>query len=172
MKRMGRAVFGTVLTMVLAVYVQVGMAVDLDSDGMEDDYESFFLLDPNDPSDADQNFDSDSLDNEAESLLWTDPCAGDTDADGLLDDEDDVPLSRAVMLWGNPDFTDGDDYFYTAPDCWFSGFKDGGAWSNSCWMVSPHEHGQLWIMLNNTAISNNLVMDLFQLAPLNPSLSV
>ena len=86
---------------------------DTDADGMTDLYEAFFGLDGTNPSDADADFDDDTLANLAEAMLMTDPGAPDTDMDGLDDAEDGDPISRVAIRWGNPDFTTGDSYGYT-----------------------------------------------------------
>ena len=99
---------------------------DADADGISDAYENFFGLNALDASDASENYDADSLINYVESILGTDPMVSDTDTDGLFDDYDDDPLSRAVILLGNPNFTDGDRYSYTGPDWWLGAGKSAG----------------------------------------------
>jgi hypothetical protein len=68
--------------------------------------------------------------NAEEAARWTDPFEGDTDLDGWKDHADSNALSRAVMMWGHPKFTSGDDYLYTGPAWWLGAFKAGGAWTN------------------------------------------
>ena len=113
-----------------AALVVLAIGPDADGDGMSDLYEGFFQLNPTNSTDAVENHDTDLLINRAESALWTDPREDDTDADGFPDDADDNPLSRAVMMWAHPDFTEGDTYVYTAPDWWLGAGKSGGVWSN------------------------------------------
>lgn len=135
--------------------------IDTDHDGMSDLYEYFFHLNPTNSIDAPQNFDADTLINFAESLLSTDPRVADTDTDGLNDDEDQDPLSRAVMMWGHPDFTSGDTYSYTGPAWWLGAGKVGGIWDNgTCWTVPAHEQGLLYIDIDRSVMTNNLVLNL------------
>ena len=103
---------------------------DADADGMTDLYEAFFGLNGADPSDADADFDADTLANLAEAMLMTDPFAPDTDTDGLDDAEDEDPISRAAFFWGNPRFTTGDSYGYTGPAWWLGAGKSGGTWAD------------------------------------------
>ena len=132
---------------------------DADGDGMGDEYENFFGLDSQNSGDAIENLDVDNLINFVESILGTDPREADTDTDGLFDDEDEDPLSRAVILWGNTDFTLGDSYSYTGPDWWLGAGKSGGIWSNNvCWMVPPYEQGMLYIDVERTLMSTNNMM--------------
>ena len=59
---------------------------DSDDDGITDGYEVQYGLDPNDPADATENWDSDSLDNLTEFQNGTDPTDPDTDDDNMPDD--------------------------------------------------------------------------------------
>ena len=62
---------------------------DADSDGMSDDWETLYGLDPSDPSDATEDtLDSDGLTNLDEFLNGTEPDNPDTDGDGLTDGEE------------------------------------------------------------------------------------
>ena len=120
----GRMLFW-ILCVSLGSGLTLSLAVDSDNDGMSDLYETFFKLDAADGSDAAGNPDTDGLSNLQESGIWTDPHSADTDLDGWEDALDDDPLSRAVICWGSPDFTQGDDYRYTGPQ-WFLGASKGG----------------------------------------------
>ena len=78
----------------LLVVIGIAMAAgpDSDGDGMSDDFENFFGLDPDSGADAALDYDSDNLDNLGESAVWTDP---------WIDSVDSNPLSRAVFNWGD-----------------------------------------------------------------------
>ena len=135
--------------------------IDTDHDGMNDWYELFFGLNPTNSLDAAEQYDADTLINFAESTLSTDPFIADTDVDGLNDDVDNDPLSRAVMLWGHPQFTDGDSYFYIGPSWWLGAGKIGGVWGDGpCWTVPSGERGLLTIDLDRTQMTNNLMLNL------------
>src|SRR5262249_55095070 len=60
--------------------------VDSDGDGIPDDAEIRLGLDPNNPVDAQEDFDRDNLTNLQEFLLGTDIRKADTDDDGLSDE--------------------------------------------------------------------------------------
>ena len=62
--------------------------LDTDNDGMHDEWETLFGLDPFDPSDAVNDLDSDGLTNLDEFQLGTEPNNTDTDSDGLLDGDE------------------------------------------------------------------------------------
>ena len=135
--------------------------IDSDHDGMSDLYEYFFCLNPTNSADSSENYDVDTLVNFAESVLFTDPWVADTDTDELDDDVDSDPLSRAVMLWGNPNFTFGDTYTYTGPGWWLASATSGGVWTNGSWVVPAFERGQLTIDIDRSSLtSSNLMMNL------------
>lgn len=160
MKYVKKPLFSLVFLFV-AVLVGIAFAVDSDNDGMSDLYEEFFNLNPTNSVDAAYDYDSDSLTNLTESLLWTDPWVGDTDADGFGDGTDDNPLSRAVIMWGHPDFTTGDTYAYTGPDWWTGAGKTGGTWAaGEYWELPAQEQGELYIDLDRSLLSSNLVLGL------------
>jgi hypothetical protein len=145
----------------LGVGGEIAVAVDTDNDGMNDAYENFFHLNPTNAVDAQDDLDTDTLVNQQEALLWTDPRSSDTDADGLDDNADANPLSRAVMWWGNPVFTEGDTYDYTAPDWWIGAGRDGGEWvAEGGWRVTSNSTGLLYIDIDRSIITNNLMLNL------------
>ncbi|HUU79618.1 MAG TPA: hypothetical protein VMX55_14830 [candidate division Zixibacteria bacterium] len=76
---------------------------DSDDDLMYDGYEVLFDLNPNDPSDAHEDPDEDTLDNLVEYGLWTNPHSSDTDGD-RISDADEVKLGSNPILAD----TDGD----------------------------------------------------------------
>ncbi|HBA83476.1 MAG TPA: hypothetical protein DCZ95_05210 [Verrucomicrobia bacterium] len=140
----------------------VASGLDSDSDGMDDAYESFFGLNPNDASDAPMNYDGDTLSNLQESGLSTDPYASDTDDDGWLDDVDSNPLSRVVIEWGHTNFSLGDEYAYAGPAWWLTARKNGGDWTNGVWRVSALESnnvGSLWVSIDRALMTNALVYE-------------
>jgi hypothetical protein len=68
---------------------------DSDGDGMPDEWEEAHGLNPDNPNDRTQDLDSDGLQNYEEYLRDTDPQDPDTDADGVLDGLDLIPLHDA-----------------------------------------------------------------------------
>ena len=64
---------------------------DFDGDGMPNTWEEKYRLDPNDPSDADIDLDSDKLSNLYEYNIGTNPRLYDTDSDGINDQLDTYP---------------------------------------------------------------------------------
>jgi hypothetical protein len=154
--------FQMLVVVALIVGGGIAFAVDTDNDGMSDAYEAFFKLNATNALDATEDPDADTLANLAESALWTNPNDADTDADGFNDNVDHNPLSRAVILWGNPDFTEGDTYAYTGPDWWLGAGKSGGAWvDDSCWELAAGENGKLYIDIDRSIMNSNLVLSLF-----------
>ncbi|MBC7924367.1 MAG: carboxypeptidase regulatory-like domain-containing protein, partial [Bryobacteraceae bacterium] len=61
---------------------------DSDADGMGDEWEKLYGLNPTDPGDAGLDLDFDGLTNTAEHMLGSDPRRADTDRDGLTDGEE------------------------------------------------------------------------------------
>jgi len=88
----------------IAIHVLFGGGVDSDGDGIPDDYEIAHGMNPNDPTDAQLDFDHDGLTNLQEFLLGTDPNNPDTDGDGLSDG-DEVNIFHTNPLVAD---TDGD----------------------------------------------------------------
>jgi len=82
---------------------------DSDDDGIPDGWEYIHKLNPNDPSDANMDFDNDGLSNKEEYLYGSDPYKLDTDDDGLSDKEE-------AELGTNPSNSDTDND--GMPDKW------------------------------------------------------
>lgn len=70
---------------------------DSDGDGMPDDWELLYGLDPDDPDDADYDADGDGLTNLEEYLLGANPLNYDTDGDGI-DDGWEVTFGSAFAV--------------------------------------------------------------------------
>ena len=96
----------------------VACAADSDSDGMSDEFELFYGLNPTNSADALVDLDGDGVTNLQESAMMTDPMVGDTDRDGFGDGLDAVPISRAYLPFGIPLFTHDDICEYAYPN-WF-----------------------------------------------------
>jgi hypothetical protein len=84
--------------------IQVVLSGDSDGDGIPDDVELRLGLNPNDPTDALADFDSDGLNNRQEVQAGTDIRNPDTDGDGLTDGQE-VNTYRTNPLLAD---TDGD----------------------------------------------------------------
>ncbi len=81
----------------------------------------------------------------------------DDDADNWPNGVDDQPLSRAVMRWGNPESTHGDEYLASGPMWWLGAEKIGGEWLTNGWHVAagePKDFGALLIYLDRAAMTN------------------
>lgn len=137
-------------------------AIDTDNDGMSDVYEAVFNLNSADAEDAALHYDNDTLNNLEESVIFTDPFAPDTDHDGFADGVDSNALSRAVVMWGHPDFTDEEQYSYTGPSWWLTAKKNGGQWfAGECWDVAASNAlSVLELTVDRSVLTNNLMMTL------------
>ncbi len=156
-----RFVQAALIAAALVAIPGLGFAQDTDGDGMSNNYENFFFLNPTNAADALLDYDGDTLTNRYEAQKWTDPWTEDTDMDGWWDNWDSDPLSRAVFYWGAAELTTGNVYRYTGPKWCLWGSKVGtGLWSNG-WFVA----------MNNTATNNCLRMD-FNRAYLTNDLSM
>lgn len=152
-----------VLALLVATGAAVAWALDGDEDGMPDAFEIFFGLNPL-VNDSAGNPDSDGLDNLAESALWTDPFAADTDRDGFADGSDSNPVSRAYLPWGDPAFTATNETRYAWPAWMVAAFKDGGEWDANvpAWRVEAGETNAagLNIAFDRALLTNDLRMRL------------
>ena len=81
---------------------------DADEDGISDDYEQHYQLNPSDPSDALLDSDGDGLTNLDEFRLGSDPHSTDTDQDGVLDLTDRCPRTRTGARVGAEGCTSAD----------------------------------------------------------------
>jgi hypothetical protein len=165
-KRQWRKIGTAGRIMIVALLALTGalriLAVDADNDGMDDAYELFFGLDVN-SNDVSLDHDNDTLGNYQESLLWSDPYAVDTDRDGWTDGVDSNTVSRAYINWGDPFFTDGDVYEYTAPAWWLNAEKAGGEWVTNApgsWHVGGSETNiaRLLIDIDSAILGYDAVM--------------
>jgi hypothetical protein len=156
----------------------VALAVDTDSDGMSDAYETLFSLNPTNPADALLDSDGDGVTNFQESVMATDPWRADTDLDGFQDNMDSNPESRLVVRWGDPaNCTTGGVYLYTGPAWWGSAQARGGEWATNpaSWHVPATESnsvGGLDIVMDRQILTNNAVLSFDFLDTTNGSLYV
>ncbi len=157
----------------LIIYAQGGgPSTDTDGDGMPDAWENLFGLDPGNAADASADYDGDGLTNLQEYQRGTDPFAADTDLDGFPDNMDSNALSRAVLHWGCPKFTSGDNYGYVGPRWFLGGLKNGGSWLTNGWSVgaSDTNPASLLIDLDRAVLTNNVVIELRYLDATNSSM--
>ncbi len=115
-------------------------AGECESHTLTPEFISFFHLQGSEAEDPAGDADHDLLTSGTEERLWTDPLNPDTDGDELLDGSDPMPVSQAVIDWGDPLFTSGDFYEYAAPPWWGAAFKRGGAWREepAAWCTSTN----------------------------------
>ena len=92
---------------VVIVRVNVFSFGDQDGDGLPDDYENLFGLDPTDPIDAFEDQDKDGLSALEEFEANTDPTLADTDGDGIEDGEELIPGEDGST--SDPTIRDTDD---------------------------------------------------------------
>lgn len=133
--------------------------VDSDGDGMPDSCEIESGLDPNDPSDADQDLDGDGLTNLDECFLGTNLGASDTDGDGISDldeiqqhsdpnDPDDLDPQPPEILPPPGKFLSTDDDLpiqQTRPTIVLThGLQAGELGSDDCGVLDPTAIYDLW----------------------------
>lgn len=172
------AVLAAVLTMGLVPAGALAFT-DNDADGMDDEYETLFLLNTS-TNDAGLNPDGDSLTNGAEAVLLTDPWRADTDRDGFDDDADSNAVSRAFIGWGDPDHMVDNHHVYAAPPWLVAAFGEGtnGEWiteAPTAWHVpaaAPENEGSLHVEVNRTTLTNDPVMRLVYYDRTNATLAV
>ena len=86
---------------------------------------------------------------------------------------DSNALSRAVMMWGHPDFTSNNVYRYTGPQWWLGAGKEGGVWEDgSSWVLQTNAQGSLYMDLDRAILTNNLMMSVLQLNASNTLVTV
>lgn len=114
--------FALSVFMLNVLAVSVGASeFDLDEDGMPNDWESSYGLNPEDAADASTDLDEDGLTNLGEYLYGTDPLLADTDEDGFSDAEEIVAGTDPLVYdQADMDITDisvatsTNEIFYTA----------------------------------------------------------
>ncbi|MEM7396468.1 MAG: hypothetical protein AAF492_29400, partial [Verrucomicrobiota bacterium] len=150
---------------------------DSDDDGHSDSTEVFGGSNPSE-HDTHLDHDGDQLLNLDESLLWTNPFDGDTDRDGLPDDIDEVPISRAFLDFGDPLFSRDDAHSYVFPPWLAEVRKSGGVWqpdAPSAWHVPATDKKPAMLMLNlspQPPTGTNLTLELSYHDHANAELSV
>lgn len=159
------SIFSLATVLLVGVFPVHAEDSDFDSDGILDNYETFFGLNPTDPADASIDCDSDTLSNAEESHAWSDPYADDTDLDGWMDGVDSNPVSRAVLDWGDLPFVGGDNLVYTWPPWLVRAWKEDGIWltNPAAWHVAGTVDsgvGSLNVSLNRALLTNDLVLRL------------
>ncbi len=91
------------------IHLAYAQSIDTDADGMPDNWEIAFYLNPSDPSDATTDYDGDGITNLDEYLSSTRPDLLDTDFDFVEDGVDIYPIDNRYALDSD---TDG------LPDAW------------------------------------------------------
>lgn len=118
----GVRLFALSVFMLNVLTVSVGASeFDLDEDGMPNDWESSYGLNPEDAADASTDLDEDGLTNLGEYLYGTNPLIADTDEDGFSDAEEIVAGTDPLVYdQADMDITDisvatsTNEIFYTA----------------------------------------------------------
>jgi len=144
---------------------------------MPSDYAAQFGLDLNDPNVASEDPDGDGLSNLQESQLGTDPFSADTDHDDWNDGDDDNPLSRMYVPYGNPKFTADDGVVYPWPEWATAAYKIGGSFLTNdvqCWFVSSADTNpaSLQIEVDRQTISDNAILQLTYFVTSNSSVHI
>ncbi|MBI2437931.1 MAG: hypothetical protein HYV36_03860 [Lentisphaerae bacterium] len=136
-------------------------AQDTDGDQMPDTWEIKFGLSETNASDALIDTDADGLTNLWEYTAGCDPLNQDSDADLVPDGADAAPVSRALILWGHPDWTEEDAFDYTAPSWILGAYRVDGIWSSNpvSWYLpetADIDEGSLNVDLDRNILANSV----------------
>ncbi|MBI2440933.1 MAG: hypothetical protein HYV35_06125 [Lentisphaerae bacterium] len=132
-------------------------AQDTDGDQMPDTWEIKFGLSETNAADALIDTDADGLTNLWEYAAGSDPLNQDSDADLVPDGADAAPVSRALILWGDPNWTEDDAYDYTAP-AWVLGvYRVDGTWSSNPVSWYLPEAGDIDVGSLNVDLDRNIL---------------
>jgi hypothetical protein len=150
---------------------------DPPSDTIPAGYAAFFGLDLNDPNVASEDPDGDGLSNLEESRLGTDPFSADTDHDGWNDADDNCPVSRMYVPFGNPKFTTDSNVVYAWPTWATAAYTVGGSFSTNdvqCWCATQADTNpaELHIEVDREAISDNAILQLTYFVTSNSSVHI
>ncbi len=115
---------------------------DIDEDGMPNEWEEKYGLNPNDARDADQDPDFDRLSNKKEYEYGTDPKNSDTDGDGFKDGEEVQGGFNPNGLGKLSDINSQADYYPTIKGKW-QGNMTGAAYSSETLEATLQSNGSI-----------------------------